>query len=289
MTAMKKTSTKPQLPSQNSSGFSKKTLVFLEKAGRQKNPNWLENHRADYETLLLAPLRHLTQTLKDSLGAEAPFYHFPIKGIGRLKRPANRVSERGTSLYRNWMTYSASRPHESRFEHNPNLFFLMNPEDKDDSVLVAGGLYMPSSRQTKAMRHALAENPALAAEFSRLFESKAFSTCFKGGFADEKISTRIPRGFDANHPRIEWIKLQAFYVWRSYSMKEFESPKFASLVERDWRQILRLNALLDLAIDNKALPLNFSKSSVSRRTSKTKSELDDRLEATKHDLPQHDF
>lgn len=253
--------------------FSIATLTFLEKAGRQKNPNWLENNREEYEKVLVKPLKHLALHLKTNLAREASLYHFPFKGIGRLKRPSNRITEKGDKLFRDWMTYSAARPATSRFEHNPNLFFLLNPEDRDDSVLVAGGLYMPSSSQVKAIRHAIGSSPAFATKLDRLFVSKEFSKCFKGGFSTEKKSSRIPRGFEPNHRRIEWIKLQAFFVWRSYSRKEFTSPQFAERVERDWRQILRLNALLENALKGPSALVSSEK----KESSKTKNELTDRL------------
>jgi len=225
--------------------FSKQTLEFLSRASRQRNPNWLKKNQEDYESLLLLPLRNLAQSLKAEVGGLAPSYHFPIKGIGRLRRPANRVSEWGGGLYKGWMAYSASRPSGSRFDHNPNLFFLIQPEDTQDSVLVAGGLYMPSSRQTRAVREAIAQD---ASAFDRLFADRTFSKHFPGGFSDERISSRAPRGFDPNHPRMEWLRLQAFFVWRSYKKSEFTSAKFPQIVAQDWKQILRLNELLEQAI-----------------------------------------
>jgi uncharacterized protein (TIGR02453 family) len=227
--------------------FSNQTLHFLKKASRQKRPDWLEKNRDDYERFLLTPLRHLAGHLKINLGPGAPAYHFPQKGIGRLKRPSNRVSE-GGGLYKSWISYSVSVPAESRFDHNPNLYFMILPSDPKEGVLVAGGLYMPSSRQTRAIREAIAED---ASAFDRLFASKDFARCFPGGFSDEKISSRIPRGFDPNHPRMEWLKLQAFFVWRPYSRKEFSSPRFPELVARDWKQILRLNELLEKALQGR--------------------------------------
>ncbi len=228
--------------------FSKHTLDFIRKASRQKHPEWLARNRAEYELHLLEPLRHLARHLKSELGEKATGYHFPQKGIGRLRRPSNRVAETGGGLYKNWISYSASRPSGSRFDHNPNLYFMIDPNDEDDSVLVAGGLYMASSRQLRSIREAIAKN---AAPFDRLFASKAFAARFPGGFSTEKTSTRPPRGFDPQHPRLKWLKLQGFFVWRSYSKKEFASPQFASLVERDFEQILRLNELLDQAIQGR--------------------------------------
>jgi len=227
--------------------FSVNTIKFLEKAARQKRETWLETNRAEYEKLLLLPLQYMAKHLKAELGPLAPDYNFPQKGIGRLKRSANRAAEYG-SLYKNWISYSAARPRTSRFEHNPNLFFLINTEDPKDTVLVAGGLYMPSSRQLRTLREIVAHD---ASAFDALFATKEFARVFPGGFSDEKISTRPPRGFDTTHPRMNWLKLQAFFVWRSYTRKEFASQEFASLVARDWKQVLRLNRLIEQALTGK--------------------------------------
>jgi hypothetical protein len=104
---------------------------------------------------------------------------------------------------------------------------------------------MPSSRQLRAVREAIARD---ATPFDRLFRDKAFSRLFPGGFAREKVATRPPRGFDPTHPRLDWLKLQGFYVWRSYSRREFASAEFPMLVARDFKQVLRLNELLEAAL-----------------------------------------
>ncbi len=62
-------------------------------------------------------------------------------------------------------------------------------------------------------------------------------------------ATRCPRGFDADHPDIEWIKLTTFFVSRILTAKEFSSPALAQNVVNDFRQLLRLNALLQKAVD----------------------------------------
>lgn len=246
--------------------FSRETLEFLLKAGRQKRNDWLDEHQDQYQQLLLAPLLRLAQHLQREVMPQATGYHFPSRGIGRIKRPANRVSERGGSLFKNWMAYSASRPAESRFEKNPSLLFLLQPEDREDSVLVAGGLYQPSSRQLKAIRSAIAID---ATPFTKLFQSKAFKARFPGGFSLERTSTRVPRGFDASHPKLEWIKLQGYYVWRSYPLSLFGTHDLFDELAQDWLQALRLNQLLTEAIQNpRELPL-ISRGKVSQSSKET--------------------
>jgi uncharacterized protein (TIGR02453 family) len=232
----------------NEPRFSPKSIDFLKKAGRQKRKDWLEKHEVEFKKWIQDPLQNLARHLKAELGPLAPDYHFPQKGIGRMKRSAQSVATRGGGLYKDWLAYSASRPRTSRFEHNPNLFFLINTEDPKDTVLVAGGLYMPSSRQTRTLRETLAQD---ASAFEELFASKAFARCFPDGFSDERISSRPTRGYDPEHPRMHWLRLQAFFVWHPYSRREFSSAEFPQLVARDLKQVLRLNRLLEQALDGR--------------------------------------
>ncbi len=234
--------------------FSKKTLEFIQKASRQKRPDWLERHREEYESLVVAPLQHLARELKVRLATHAPGYHFPQKGLGRLKRSANRAEEYGAP-FKDWLSYSAARPRTSRFDHNPNLFFMIYPEDGEgDEVLIAGGLYMPSSRQLRAIRETLARD---ASAFDELFATKAFRQVFPGGFSTDRKATRPPRGFDPKHPRIEWLKLQAYFVWRSFKPREYASPDFPALVAHHFEQVLKLNRLLEQALEGR-LPVRES-------------------------------
>ena len=234
-------------PKARSPRFSKKTLEFLRKASRQKRPEWLDRHRAEYEEALLAPLTHLAEQLKERLGPLAPGYHFPQRGIGRIKRSAERAREEGRA-FKGWVHYSAARPRKSRFETNPNLYFMIDGGDSEHPVLSAGGLYMPSSAQVRAIREAIARD---ASAFDRLFASKEFRRAFPDGFCDDKISSRPARGYDREHPRMDWLRLQAFFVWRPYTMREFTSADFPQKVAADLKQVLRLNALLELAIEGK--------------------------------------
>ena len=47
--------------------FSKRTLEFLIKAGKQKNPNWLDKNMEEYEEALRKPFIHLAEKIKAAL------------------------------------------------------------------------------------------------------------------------------------------------------------------------------------------------------------------------------
>ncbi len=100
--------------------FSKKTLDFLVKAGKQKSPSWLEKNMEEYEKVLRGPFIELAELVKKDLQPFARDYHFPSKGLARIKRPDFKVAG-GQSQYKDWISMMASRPSKSRFESNPHL------------------------------------------------------------------------------------------------------------------------------------------------------------------------
>ena len=223
--------------------FSKKTLDFLVKAGKQKNPLWLDKNSEDYESVLRKPFVELAKKIKISLKPIASDYHFPSTGLARIKRPDFKVAG-GQNQYKDWISMIASRPSTSRFESNPHLFFGLFPNE-DQKILLAGGLWQPTSRQTRLIREAINKN---AEPFHELFSDPQFKARFKKGFSMEKMSSRIPRGFSDDHNDAEWLKLKNFVVIKEISIKDFSSLKFSDSVIKDFKQALRLNQLLDQAI-----------------------------------------
>jgi uncharacterized protein (DUF2461 family) len=132
---------------------------------------------------------------------------------------------------------SASRDSGSLYEDLPGLIFHFSTQD----IYSAGGLYMPSSRQVKQIRAWIAED---ASALEALFRDRSFKKRFKD-LGDERQLKTFPRGYPIDHPKMKWLKLTGWYVWRPFTKKEFFSAHFHELLAEDWRQILKLNAVLD--------------------------------------------
>lgn len=225
--------------------FSSRTLPFLTEAGQQTNPNWLEENQAAYEAHVRRPFIDLAERLKTELQPSVPDYHFPVKGIGRIKKAANKVVSGGPCC-KDWLSISISKLSESRFERNPHLFFGILPNIPPYmGVVVAGGLFMPSGPQLKKVRNAVARD---AQPFHALFADPAFKARFKTDFSREEVAPRPPRGFDPDHPDMEWLKLKRFLVVKKLSTTEFTSPDLVPAVAEDFKQLIRLNRLLEDAL-----------------------------------------
>lgn len=215
-------------------------------AGEQNEPEWLAENDVQYQRLIRAPLTKLAEAVKKELETEARGYHFPTRALGRIKKPVHKI-ERDGACFKDWVSYIVARPSASRFEKNPLLFFGLLPNDETwKGVVVAGGLYMASSTQTRCVRQAIADD---SEPFKKLFADKEFEKSFKTGFNRMAVAKNCPRGFDADHPDIDWIKLKAFFVSKTLTTKQFSSPDLARNLASDFRQLLRLNEILDRAIE----------------------------------------
>jgi len=146
--------------------FSEESLKVLTWAEKQNDAEWLAHHDAKYQRLIRAPLLALADTVKQEFANEAPGYHFPTRGIGRIKKSSNKIALDGAQ-FKDWVSTIATPPAQSRFEKNPLLFFGLLPNDPQwEGVIVAGGLYMASSLQTRRVRQAIADD---SLPFKKLF------------------------------------------------------------------------------------------------------------------------
>jgi len=222
--------------------FSKKTLDFIQKASRQKKPEWLDKNRDEYLDVLVEPSRALMRDvsilLRNTHAKEVSRYRFPDRGIARIRRSATRAAAQG--WYKDWIGIQAARDSGSLYEELPALYFHIAPGK--ENVFSAGGLYLPSSQQLRRIRNWVAQD---ARPLEQLLADSYFKKLYPDLGKERQVKT-FPRGFPKDHPKIEWLKLTGFYVWRPIPNRQFFSPHFAETLAADWRQVLRLNAILDL-------------------------------------------
>ncbi|WP_034297828.1 DUF2461 domain-containing protein [Herbaspirillum sp. RV1423] len=88
--------------------------------------------------------------------------------------------------------------------------------DADGQLLVAGGEYMPPADRLRAIRRQVIAD---AAGFSKVLKNKTIKDNY-GGLQEEGKLTRPPKGFDADGPHGEYIKLKSFIVWKESSLKK---------------------------------------------------------------------
>lgn len=109
---------------------------------------------------------------------------------------------------------------------------------------VAGGLYMPEPNVLKAIRQEIDYNYS---EFEGILNNKAFKDAFGAVDSELKLKT-LPKGYAADNPAIEYLKLKSFTVSKYYTDKEVQDKNFALEAEKKYQILKPFNAFLGRAL-----------------------------------------
>jgi uncharacterized protein (TIGR02453 family) len=91
--------------------------------------------------------------------------------------------------------------------------------------IIAGGLHAPDPAQITRFREAMDRNPK---PFKQVVNNKSFKQTF-GAVEGEKLKT-APRGYERDHPEIEWLRLKEVVAVQHLTDALVLSPKFSDHV-----------------------------------------------------------
>lgn len=193
---------------------------FYEALADNNTRPWWNEHKPEYERVVRAPL----QALLDELGGEF--------GTGKLFRPYNDTR------------FAKGRPPIK--EHQGAVVELEDAvayyvQVSAGGLMVAGGWYAPQGQQIHRYREAV-DGPR-GAELVRLVGAARKRFDVDG----RPLKTR-PKGYEADHPRIDLLRFRALTVARTYAVDAALGTRTAlTMVRRDWRA---MRPLLEWLADN---------------------------------------
>ncbi|WP_041741133.1 DUF2461 domain-containing protein [Collimonas fungivorans] len=91
--------------------------------------------------------------------------------------------------------------------------------DASGTLLIAGGEYMPPADRLRAIRQQVVAD---AKGFGKVLKNKKLVETY-GDLQTEGQLKRPPKGFDADAPHIEYIKMKNFIVWNEQPLKKMLS------------------------------------------------------------------
>ena len=208
-------------------GFPESGLSFLRRLKRNNNREWFQAHKSEFEESLLRPMQSLVAELRDILAPVAPSVRIdPKKSIFRIYRDIRFSQDK--SPYKTHLAASFENESVSRAEA-PCFYLHIAP----DEVLTAGGIYMPSSAQLRAIRQ---EISADARAFVQLVEDRRIKRAF-GELQGERL-LRTPLGFPKDHPMLRYLQFKQLYFGRSYKVSACHKAAFVHQVADDFIQLL---------------------------------------------------
>lgn len=188
-------------------------VQFLGELSENNNRAWFVMNKPRYDILRAEFLELVTGLIREiSKFDPAVAQCNPKKALFRINRDM-RFS-RDKSPYKT--TFSAAitasglkKPSQGG---GPAYYFHI---DANGTLLIAGGEYMPPPARLRAIRqHVIDDAPG----FARMLKNRKLKETF-GDLQDEGKLSRPPKGFSADAPHIEYIKLKSFIVWNETSLK----------------------------------------------------------------------
>lgn len=216
--------------------FTPEALTFLRALKRNNRRDWFHERRDEYETLLRRPMVAVIERLGEEFRGFAPgLMADPKRSLYRIWRDT-RFSADKRPLKTN---VAAVFPHRHGTRHSSAGLYL---EVSPDHVFAGGGLYMPESQGLRLIRQRIADDPDA---FARVATASAIRRV--GGLRGESL-TRVPRGFPADHPAAEYLRMKQFLVWSEWPPDLATSPAFWDELLTTFRATAPLVAYLNDAL-----------------------------------------
>ena len=183
--------------------FPQEGLKFLRTLKRNNNREWFMAHKGTYEVAVKQSMEALIQALAEDFRRFAPeLVASPKTSMYRIYRDTRFSKDK--SPYKTHV--AAFFPTKGLDKHRgAGLYFHIAPGE----VLIGGGVYMPLPEDLNEIRRHIAAN---LEDLIAIVEGRAFRKLF-GELSGERLQ-RVPRGFPADHPAVEYLKMRQFLAGR---------------------------------------------------------------------------
>lgn len=213
-------------------------LKFLKSLAKNNDRAWFEKNKPKY----LEAKENFDQFVAALLKELVPFDESlrtldPKKITFRIYRDV-RFSKNKLPYKSNM---SAGISPRGKMVDEPGVYLHIQPGNKS---FVAAGLWMPQPEPLGKIRQEIDYN---GKTLTSIMSDKKFKKMY-GAFETEYILKNVPKGYEKDHPLVEWLKLKSFVVAHSYTDEEVKSKNFMKTVIDAYKTAKPLNDFLKEAI-----------------------------------------
>ena len=195
--------------------FTPKTLAFLRALARNNDREWFKARKGDFDRHVKAPLLALLEHLASDLHTVAPELACSPKESTFRQYRDTRFSENKSPLKTN---VALVFPPRGLPRHGgAGLYMSLDARH----VFIGGGMWHPERASLQAVREHIAGNYG---RLRAIVESPSFRKRF-GKLSGDSL-TRVPRGFPADHPAGEYLKLKDLVAMQTFPGEFATTPRF---------------------------------------------------------------
>ncbi len=193
-------------------GFPVAALDFYDDLEMDHTKTFWEAHKAVYAAAVAAPMKALTAALADEFGQAKIFRPYRDVRFSKDKTPY--------------------KSHQGAFvPKGPSTGYYV--QVGAPGVRVGAGFYEASGPRLASIREAIVEKRR-GGELEEILAARTGAGWELGG---DRLKT-APRGYDADHPRIELLRHKSMTLGRSYGFEPFiHTDELLEQVRKDWREV----------------------------------------------------
>ncbi len=184
------------------SGIPREACTFFADLAKNNNREWFQSHKATFERACHEPLKALTVALDPPLGAQRLTRIYKDVRFSKDKSPYHtHVSARVSGM----------------------VFWL-----SADGLYVGTGIYMPDPAALRRLREGI-DRDASGQSLADIVASLRHAGYTVG--SHEAVAT-VPRGFSADHARLELLRMKDIHAGRTLKPAELSSAAAVARVRR---------------------------------------------------------
>jgi len=199
--------------------ISKELFQFLKDLKANNTREWFNDHKLTFQTHQ-TEVKGFYQEVENRLGQTD---HIGKHKVFRIYRDV-RFSKDKTPYKTRFAGYFIRATQELRGGYYLNI--------EPGNCIVGGGFYGPEREDLKRIRKEFEQDDS---EMRAILNDKKFKATF-GELQGEEVKS-APRGFDPEHPAIDFIRKKQFYVIRKFTDKQVQSPDFINQVIETYQTI----------------------------------------------------
>lgn len=197
---------------------------FLAELAENNNRAWFVMNKPRYDILRAEFLELVTALIADISKFDPAIAGCnPKKALFRINRDMRFSKEKIPYKTHFSASINASGLKKPSQGGGPSYYFHI---DQTGTLLIAGGEWMPPADRLRAIRQHVIDD---ATGFSKLLKNKQLMQTY-GDLQQEGKLTRPPKGFDADVPHLDYIKLKSFIVWNEMAVKKISADLEQTLV-----------------------------------------------------------
>jgi len=217
-------------------GFPPEALTFFRGLARNNHREWFLPRKELFDTSVKTPMLGLAEAINAEFARFAPDYITdPKKAVYRIYRDVRFSADK--SPYKTHLAAIFPRRTGSKGSV-PGFYLSISAKE----IGVAGGIYEPSPEHLLALRTWLAEN------------HEAFRKGVRGpeklmGKLQGESLRRVPKGFAADHPASDLIKMKRWLFHQTLAPELATSPKLLGELVKRFKAILPVLEMLNQPLE----------------------------------------